>query len=555
MIKYCFAAVNIDFLSVWVNLKLFMANTYNIYKVQPKKLALLKDKIEKVGLVEQKTIKSGGFNLTFYFSEGAPGNKVWWWQTYSDFFKEGTKEPINFFYFGMLLCVDTKNPEVVYVVSLGKSHFYLSKFIQPDFGIALAIRMANENAILLKKSRYFAGIKRQDVASYENFQVNNYEPGESVEHLKVKASDTKIWGDRNIIFADSIQMDVDKSPADIVEILELISTSVEGKEVIQLPKLEKVEEDLAKELDGLLFKSLKNAEGKVKVDEFVTYGVAICFTFRDYGYRLSAKLDGDGQIVRMKVGNSLDIGSIRDFLIQNPKIVDIDTVRVQFSNDEISSFTKPLKELLDLPVDHAKSHYFLRNGDWYKFNQTFMDYLKRSLESIETIPAVELDEADFRSWEAEKKRAIAAGEDVDDKLTYRESYFNKKVCDELGYTLLDRQLEKIQSLQKGKKNYKVEVADLYKDGEIVSVKISEANHELIYNIEQSKDSVELIMRKKIEFKDELKTAALWFVFEDKIKKITDFNSIQFLLAIESWRKLVANFNLTPRIYVSHHKLP
>lgn len=531
-----------------------MSNTYNIYKVQFEKFAALSEKLRNVGLVEQKTIESGNFKLTFYFSENVEGNELWWWQTYQDFFKDGLGEPRNVFYFGLLLCVDTKNPEVIYAVSLGKSHFYLSKFVQPDFGISLAVRMANENAILLKKSRYFAGIKRQDVASYANFQVNNYEPGESVEHLKVKASNTAVWGERNIIFADSIQMDVSKRPEEMVDIFNLIGASITEKEIIRLPKLEKVEGDSVAELDKLLFESIKNAEGKVKIDEFATYGVTICFTFRDYDYQLSAKPPGEKQAVRAKLGNSFDVGNIRDFLVNNPKIIDINTVRVKFSSDDSGTFTKALKDILDLPVTHRNSNYFLRNGEWYRFNQTFIEYLKRSLKNIEVIFGPELNETDFAVWKAEKERAIAANEPVDDKLTYRESYFNKKLCADLGYELLDRQLALMRSMQKGKKNYKVEIADLYKSGELISVKISETSHELIYNIEQSKDAVELLVRKELEFKDELKIAALWFVFEDDIKEISDVNSIQFLLAIESWRKLVANFNLIPRIYISRHKL-
>lgn len=531
-----------------------MSNTYNIYKVQFEKQVALLKKLADVGLLEQKTVESGNFKLTFYFSERVEGNKLWWRETYKEFFNDVLIEPKNIFHFGLLLCFDLKNPKDVYAVSLGKSHFYLSKFIQPDFGISLAVRMANENAILLKRSRYFAGIKRQDVASYANFQVNNYEPGESVEHLKVKASNTAVWGERNIIFADSIQMDVDKSPKEMVAIFNLISSSICEEEVIRLPKLEKVEGDLIAELDKLLFSSLKNAEGKVKIDEFATYGVAICFTFRDYDYRLSAKPDGENYAIRAKLGNSFDVENIREFLVNNPKVIDINTVRVQFSCDDGGSFTKGLKDVLDLPVTHGSSNYFLRNGEWYRFNQTFIDYLKRSLKSIETLSGPELDEADFKLWKAKKERAIAANEAVDDKLTYRESYFNKKLCADLGYRLLDRQLVLIRSIQKNRKNYKVEIADLYKDGELISVKISETSHELIYNIEQSKDAVELLARKELEFKDELKAAALWFVFEDDVKEIADVNSIQFLLAIESWRKLVASFNLIPRIYISRHKM-
>lgn len=53
-----------------------MSNTYNIYKVKIEKLASLKEKLEKVGLVEQKTVESGNYKLTFYFSERVAGNEI-----------------------------------------------------------------------------------------------------------------------------------------------------------------------------------------------------------------------------------------------------------------------------------------------------------------------------------------------------------------------------------------------------------------------------------------------------------------------------------------------
>lgn len=531
-----------------------MHNTYNIYKVRHEKLNDLKQKLEEVGLVEQKTLESKGYSMKFYFSEKVEGNEIWWWQTYHDFFKDDTKEPKNYFYFGVLLCSHTASAEKIYVVSLGKSHFYLSRFIQSDFGIHLAVRMADENTILLKKSRYFAGSKRQDVSSYEKFQKDSYESGESVEHLKLKASDKEIWGKKNIIFADSIQMDMAINPLDLSDVFEQIDAHVIKEEIIQLPKLEQIEGGLISELDDVLLRSLKEKQGKVRVEEFAVHGVAICFSFHDYDYRLSAKIPDQEKYHTKKVGHTLDIGAIKEFLDEHPDIVDVNSIRVQFKTDDLGSFTKGLKEVLDLPVVQGDSHYFLRNGDWYSFNQTFMDYLKRSLESIDVVKMDDLKEADYLLWKDVKEKKIAAGEEVDDKLTYRESYFNKKQCADHGYVLLDRQLTLIQSLEKGKQKYKVEIADLYKDREITSVKISEKNHDLIYNIEQSKDAVELIMRKTIEFEHELSSAALWFVFEDDVEKITDFNSIQFLLAIEAWQKMVRNFGLKPKIYISKHDL-
>ncbi|WHH49673.1 hypothetical protein QFA96_16440 [Pseudomonas sp. Ap32] len=129
-----------------------MANTYNIYKVKHHKLDQLKEKLNAVGLIEQKTQHTKNYAKTFYYSQNNQGNDVWWWSTYRQFFNDDAPEPKNIFNFGMLLCQHKESPETVYAVSLGKSHFYLSKFIHLDFGIELAIRMADENSILLKKA-------------------------------------------------------------------------------------------------------------------------------------------------------------------------------------------------------------------------------------------------------------------------------------------------------------------------------------------------------------------------------------------------------------------
>lgn len=529
-----------------------MHNTYNIYKVKYGKIDQLLAKLGAVGLTEQKTLQPNKYSMTFYYSENIRGNEVWWWQIYREFFNDGVKEPKNIFHFGILLCLNGEKPEEIYAVSLGKSHFYLSKFIYPDFGIQLAVRMADENTILLKKSRYFAGTKRQDVSSYQRFQLGSYEPGESVDHLKLKASNKDVWGDRNIIFADSIQMDMDRSPVDLAVIFDQIDANIAGQEIIHLPKLEPVEDELVEELDRLLFASIKDMKGNVQIEEFYVYGVAICFSFHDYDYRLSCKRSGQAGSYRLDIGNTLEVSDISGFLNDHQDITDLNEVRIQFRNDDQGAFTKILKEVLDLPVDHGGYQYFLKNGDWYQFNQTFMEYLKRSLDSIDTELRDDLNEADYQQWKAEKERQIEAGDPVDDNLTYRESYFNKKQCTDNGFILLDRQLTQIQALEQGKKKYKVEIADLFKNGEIISVKISDTNHQLIYNIEQSKDAVELIKRGVVQFDEELTTAALWFVFEDDIQKITQFNSIQFLLAIESWQKLVKNFNLKPKLYISKH---
>ncbi|TSD76152.1 sporadically distributed protein, TIGR04141 family [Pseudomonas sp. KBS0710] len=525
-----------------------MPNTYNIYKIKHHKIKQLKEKLKSVGLIEQKTLPIANYSKTFYFSENIEGNNVWWWETYREFFNDKVKEPKNKFNFGVLLCQCLENQEQIYAVSLGKSHFYLSKFIYLDFGIDLAIRVADENSILLKKSRYFTGTKRQDVSSYKQFQIDNYEAGESVDHLKLKAANKEIWGERNIIFADSIQMDMDKQPLELSAIFQQIDESFRGEKIINLPKLESVSAEAGTELDKLLLQHLKSANGQVFIEEFQVHGIAICFSFHDYDYEIKAK--GEQGNHRKLLGNTIDIQSISEFLSDHLDITDINNITVQFKSEDTGRFTRNLKEILDCPIEYEEQQYFLKNGEWFVFNQTFMNYLKRSLGSIEIKLEEPLIESEFITWQTEKRKNAKPD---DDKIDYREAYFNQKICSERGYQLLDRVLTDIKSLEQKRRSYQVEVADIYNNGEIISVKISKKKPELIYNIEQSRDAITLIKNKTIKFDRKFHGAALWFVFEENVEKITDVNSIQFLLAVESWHKLVINHGLIPKIYISKHE--
>jgi len=529
-----------------------MRNTYNIYKVRSNQLDALLEKIRSVGLIEQKTINSTKYQMKFYFSENIVGNDIWWWSTYREFFSDHVEKPQNKFFFGLLLCTRIDNENEIFAVSLGKSHFYLSKFIELDFGINLAIRMADEDTILLKKSRYFSGTKRQDISSYENFTKDSYDPGESVEHLKLKASNKGMWGDKNIIFADSIQMDIDKSPTQLEDIFNYINESLSDETVIHLPKLESVsEEELTSELDSILFKSITGGVAHVVVEQFSVYGINICFNFHEYSYQLSFKHNRQA-IYKKEIGNTLEISDINNFINENPQINNLNDLKIQFKREDSGLFTKSIKEVIDFYVEREGFNYFLKGGEWYKFNQTFMMYLKKSLESISITQMIPLNEIEYTTWRDEKLQKIERGEFVDNEITYREYFFNKKLSKDHGYELMDRQLTEIKRINNEKKKYKLEIADLYKDDEIISVKISKDYHELIYNIEQSKDSVELIMRHTVPFDIELKSAALWFVFENDIEKITDINSIQFLLAIEAWQQRMKYHKLVPKIYISKH---
>ena len=527
-----------------------MANRYNIYKLKIGSLNKLVRKVTNEGLIKQKTIQNGDYQLTFYFSENVEGNDVWWYTAYKDFFKEGIEEPQNYFYFGLLIIEKVSDKNIVYAVSLGKSHFYLNKFIVNHFGINVATRIADGTTTVLKKSRLFSGTKRQEISSYIAFQLDNYDAGESVEHIKLRATDESVWGDKSIVFADSIQFDYDEDPLDIVSIISEIETVLGQDPILELPKLEIVNNtELIGKLDLSLVEMLKGNDPSVTIEEFTSYGVNICFNYTNYNYKIYHYNDRKHEH-KVDLDQSLTTDSIKGFFTKLDKQFSIDDIRIQFSDDTTSKFTKPLKELLDFHVVFEGENYFLKNGEWFLFNETFKEYLYKSLTKIKFEKDGYLSEKEYITWKKEKSKKIKDPSYIGDKLVYREYYFNFLKSENEGYILLDRQNESVTSLNKGARDYKVEVADLYKDNILWAVKIGKKNTEAIYNIAQSLTSIELIKKGNIEFDKTIDSCGLWFVLDEDIKSIDEINSIQVLLSIESWKKKIESFGLIPIIRIS-----
>ncbi|WJG25192.1 TIGR04141 family sporadically distributed protein [Vibrio furnissii] len=528
-----------------------MKNRYNIYKLKEKKKDNLLDKLKEVNLLKQKAIDKNNYVLTFYFSEQLKDNPVWWYFLYKDFFNENTKEPRNMSYYAILLIEQKNNENNKYIISLGKSHFYLNKLIVKDFGISIAQRIANEETMSLKKSRLFGGNKRQEISSYINFNIGNYEAGESIDHIKAKASNEALWGNKNIIFSDSIQIDYECSPEDIIEIIKSFEVELDKDVTLNLPKLELVDgEDILLELDELLIKKIKANNSKVTIEEFNSYGVEFLFNSSNFDcciYYYDSK--SKTRLNEKKIQGEITSKDLSDYVNSMSLNKNIENVKVKFKNNEYS-FTKPIKELIDCHIDDDSGYYFLRSGEWYYFNECFMDNLKRSLERVDFIKEDDFDELKYISWKKQKENDIANGIPCENKLTYREYYFNVMQSKDNGYILLDRELESIKSLNSERKPYSIEVADLYKNNTAWAVKIGSKKESLIYNIEQSKYSAELIYRKEIKTEYKIKDFGLWFVSTENIEKITDFNSIQLLLAIESWRRIVEQSGGKPKIKYS-----
>ena len=71
---------------------------------------------------------------------------------------------------------------------------------------------------------------------------------------------------------------------------------------------------------------------------------------------------------------------------------------MKFKIEDSGRFTQPLKEILDFYTSIEDAQYFLKCGKWFKFNETFTAYLKKSLEQITIISGQDLVEEDYVAW-------------------------------------------------------------------------------------------------------------------------------------------------------------
>ncbi|MYL96123.1 TIGR04141 family sporadically distributed protein, partial [Citrobacter werkmanii] len=99
-----------------------------------------------------------------------------------------------------------------------------------------------------------------------------------------------IWGSKNIIFADSIQLDLEKKPEELVDIFNEIDTSLSKSGKLEFTKLEKVlDQSKMNELDINVMDAILKKEVEVQIDEMQSFGTSIVFVDSDSNYKLFVK--------------------------------------------------------------------------------------------------------------------------------------------------------------------------------------------------------------------------------------------------------------------------
>lgn len=495
---------------------------YNIYKVRNNSVEELLEKLSAIGLRETYNHEHENYRFQFFFSDEPDLVDIWWVNEYRDFIGTGEEIPQNCLYFATLVI---SNESSVYAISLGKSHFYLNSFCDTDFGLNIAERILNSDELKVKHSKYYKSNKKKSITSFGSGNEMTYDAGESMHFLKGETIDESTWG-KSVSFGHSIHLKIDKNPLELVEIIEVIENTLQQEPIIRIPKVEIVTDEVR---INLLDEKLSNAiiatnDPQLNIEQFTVSGVNFIFT-DDYVYKLYRKLHSRNKLLL----NNFDVSEILDFIQQNGVQLpaEINDLKISIEREEGRNFSKPLKYYLDF-IDDEERHCLI-DGNWYQFNQSYIEYLRDEVDNI-----------DFE---------YNSGFDIDRNVIERE--FNIERSQNDGYIDYDTDLISIDG------KYRVEKMDLYKDNSLFFVKKGKPQ-KLTYTIDQAITTIKILQQTPeiIEIDGvvtEIKNIVIWFILDRRtnINKLSDINSIILHIKLTEWRKLTLEAGYTPQININY----
>ena len=510
---------------------------FNVYKMDKAKESSLLEKLRAVGLSRsgQKTID--GFTLSFYLSQEPEAIDIWWTDLYIDYL--GTNEkPKNKAYFAVFLI---SNDSMLYAISMGKSHFYLKDFCDTDFGINLAERIADNNNLKLKNSKLFGGKKSKTIISYQENSEFEYDSGESIQYVKAKTIDKEKWGEV-ASFGNSAQLHLEITPDDLPDLVKVIEEELQKEPKIVLPRATVITDEVKiTELDNNLAQEIiDSTNAGLQVAEATVSGVDFVFLDKNqYRFRFeNNKQDVEGE---------LNISDLINFI--NQYSIDltrsINEIKIKVSDENNKGYTKPIKSFLDYVDDER---HFLMDGKWHIFNQNYIEFLKKQIDErikFET-PNVHFSNAAFEQWRN------GLSDDERKKHGYAEYYFNT-TQESNGYQNLDRNITNLQQ------QYKIEKLDLFKDGTAFFVKIG-SPQKLGYVVDQAMATIKILQSQTASIQingQEIKPQkiCLWLILERQttITKVSDIQSLIFLMKLTEWQKQCANAGYEPTVRVGYRQ--
>ncbi|WP_328598719.1 DUF6119 family protein [Inconstantimicrobium porci] len=389
-----------------------------------------------------------------------------------------------------------------------------------------------------------------------------FDSGESFTKIKAKidiSEEINIIND-SIEIGNSIKFHLlDGKLETIMRLIVYIEDVIRNEEdKVKIPVFGVVKDiELIKTLDDNMLEQFKNEPYSISFSETDIVGTTEVFNHNDANFVAYYKR-------HRKTLDELNYENLKEFINDNEiKFDEILDIKIISYVDGVSRKTDTIKQLIDYTNESEKC--ILSKGEWYKYNDDYLNYLQESISEIEVVNYDKYDlsirkfkEYQERKYEEDKYKEKYKGKSEKEirksisNIYYKEKYYNSMLEEEFGFENLDREFEFV-----GKS--KIEVMDLYKDDTMFAVKIGKTSGKLCYVVDQSLEALKVYKHNILDNKPEIKNVAIWIVLQKakKLKEINgkpDINELDMLILknkLDGWKKEVRVLGFKPIIYINY----
>jgi uncharacterized protein (TIGR04141 family) len=478
---------------------------YNLYRIIPEKRFELIEKLRTSGLTVAKKVESGDCTLEFMFSSEPDGSDIWWTKTYRDFL-DGIEVPKNITYCAAFFVY---NGFFCYAAALGKTYLQIKNYCDLDFGINMAERIASDR-VKIKNSKFYKSRRNRVASTYQSGNRIEFDSGESLDMIRAATIDPALWG-AEANFGTAVQFSLDIAPDQLPPFVKRIEEVLGQPARMDLPKVGLIRDALRnKDLDAILVQKLTGPDHKkIKL---------IAHDHCQYAFYLSGAY-GD-----LSEKGALDKKLFQNFLnLHNVNLIEqLNEIKLRVYDPQGAERSKNFKAMID--YFDEENRICLIDGKWYCYNHSFLNFLRREADTI----AVEKDN---NNADADAEAFIEA--------RVKEGYIDCR--------------EAIAAIDQ---KFKVNKLDLFKDGTLYFVKHG-VPESVNYAVDQAINVIKYLQagRGQVDLDGQslsVERVGLWFVLagENNVEKISQIDSLNFLMKIADWKRAVLGAGFRPRIMVT-----
>lgn len=449
----------------------------------------------------------------------------------------------------------------MYAVTYGLSYFAVDKYCDLDFAFDFARRIDFKQ---IKTTTLTAPNAQRNkmINVYLNYNDISFDSGESYAKIKakIKIEDGFTLHGEMIEIGHSIKAQLsDNSIECILKFIKYVEAIREKKELQKMPVFSKVkDENVICELDERLLEKIEENIESINISELDIIGATEIFNSNDTSFTLKHGRKHKN-IQELTKENILQFMSENNLNIKN----DFLNIKVVSNKNGEPVCTDIMKRLLDFTDDEKRC--LLLKGEWYSFNDDYVQYLQDSIAELDVVydsrfdfSNTKLSEYVERKYQEEKDCAEYSGlttqevkKKIEDKY-YAERVFNNVLSEQFDFENHDRDSDETGV-------GKIELMDLYKDGTMYAVKIGNSSAKLSYVIEQSISSTRMYKHHLLPDMPQVDKVAVWIVLKRRthlpeINGKPDISSLKMLMLknrLDAWKKEVRILGYTPVVYLNY----